>query len=229
MSTPVNVTTRYSDDELKEFKDIIDNKLAKASEQYASLKEQLKDITENNNDDFAKDITDFSSIQSELEMLNNMANHQRKYIQDLENALIRINNKSYGICVVTGELIEKKRLLAVPTTTKSVVAKTQSEMKDVQVPKDRARGFDEIDEPQEDKPAKKAEPRRPVIITKVIKKSSANPAAAKSAGKEEDDIEFDREFNDIDFDYDKEEDDIAESDDIHFDTFSDEDKMSDDY
>ncbi|MFZ1524609.1 MAG: TraR/DksA C4-type zinc finger protein, partial [Saprospiraceae bacterium] len=178
MSTPVNVTTRYSDDELKEFKDIIDNKLAKASEQYASLKEQLKDITENNNDDFAKDITDFSSIQSELEMLNNMANHQRKYIQDLENALIRINNKSYGICVVTGELIEKKRLLAVPTTTKSVVAKTQSEMKDVQVPKDRARGFDDIDEAEEDKPAKKAEPRRPVIITKVIKKSSATKAAA---------------------------------------------------
>ena len=99
MSTPVNVTTRYSDDELKEFKDIIDNKLAKASEQYASLKEQLKDITENNNDDFAKDITDFSSIQSELEMLNNMANHQRKYIQDLENALIRINNKSYKVII----------------------------------------------------------------------------------------------------------------------------------
>ena len=82
MSEISNVTTRYSDDDLKEFKLIIDTKLAKAMEQYLNLKEQLKDITENNNDDFAKDITDFSSIQSEVEMLNNMANHQRKYIQD---------------------------------------------------------------------------------------------------------------------------------------------------
>jgi DnaK suppressor protein len=97
-----NVTTRYSDEDLKEFKVVIESKLSKANEQYVSLREQLKDITENNNDDFAKDITDFSSIQTEIEMLNNMANHQRKYIQDLENALIRINNKSYGICFVTG-------------------------------------------------------------------------------------------------------------------------------
>ncbi|MBK9567049.1 MAG: TraR/DksA family transcriptional regulator [Saprospiraceae bacterium] len=225
MSTPVNVTTRYSDDELKEFKDIIDNKLAKASEQYASLKEQLKDITENNNDDFAKDITDFSSIQSELEMLNNMANHQRKYIQDLENALIRINNKSYGICVVTGELIEKKRLLAVPTTTKSVVAKTQSEMKDVQVPKDRARGFDDIDEAEEDKPAKKAEPRRPVIITKVIKKSSATKAAA-----EIDDDDLDKIFSELDVikELDEAELGIDDGDDTSFDDEEDLDMIADD-
>ena len=225
MSTPVNVTTRYSDDELKEFKDIIDNKLAKASEQYASLKEQLKDITENNNDDFAKDITDFSSIQSELEMLNNMANHQRKYIQDLENALIRINNKSYGICVVTGELIEKKRLLAVPTTTKSVVAKTQSEMKDVQVPKDRARGFDDIDEAEEDKPAKKAEPKRPVIITKVIKKSSATKAAAEI---EDDDL--DKIFSELDVikELDEAELGIDDGDDTSFDDEEDLDMIADD-
>lgn len=193
MSTPVNVTTRYSDEDLKEFKDLIEKKLAKATEQYASLKEQLKDITENNNDDFAKDITDFSSIQSELEMLNNMANHQRKYIQDLENALIRINNKSYGICIVSGELIDKKRLLAVPTTTKSVTAKTQAEMKDVQVPKDRSRGFDDIDDAEEDKPSKKAEPKKPVIITKVIKKPSSTKAAA-----ELDDEDLDKIFSELD-------------------------------
>jgi RNA polymerase-binding transcription factor DksA len=159
MSISTNVTTRYSDDELKEFKNIIDAKLEKARSQYASLKEQLKDITENNNDDFAKDITDFSSIQTEVEMLNNMANHQRKYVQDLENALIRINNKSYGICVVSGELIDKKRLMAVPTTTKSVTAKTMSEMKDIQMPKERSRGFDDLEEVEDDKPARKAEPK----------------------------------------------------------------------
>ncbi len=194
MSLPSNVTSRYSDDDLKEFKLLIDDKLEKAKNQYASLKEQLKDITENNNDDFAKDITDFSSIQTEVEMLNNMANHQRKYIQDLENALIRINNKSYGICVVTGELIDKKRLMAVPTTTKSVTAKTQSEMKDVQVPKDRARGFDDIDDGDEEKPVKRAEPKKPVIITKVIKK----PSSTSKAIAEIDDDDLDKIFSELD-------------------------------
>lgn len=193
MSIQTSVTTRYSDDELKEFKEILDSKLDKARNQYNSLKDQLKDITENNNDDFAKDITDFSSIQTEVEMLNNMANHQRKYIQDLENALIRINNKSYGICVVSGELIEKKRLMAVPTTTKSVTAKTLSEMKDVQMPKERARGFDDLDESDDERPVRKSEPKKPVIITKVIKKPSATKAAA-----EIDDDDLDKIFSELD-------------------------------
>ena len=225
MSTPGSVTTRYSDEDLKEFKDLIDKKLSKASEQYSSLKEQLKDITENNNDDFAKDITDFSSIQSELEMLNNMANHQRKYIQDLENALIRINNKSYGICVVTGELIEKKRLLAVPTTTKSVTAKTQSEMKDVQVPKDRSRGFDDVEDAEDDKPVRKAEPRKPVIITKVIKKPSATKAAA-----EIDDDDLDKIFSELDVikELDEAELGLDDEDDASFDDDEDLDMIADD-
>lgn len=193
MSESPNITTRYSDEDLKEFKALIEEKLEKASVQYVSLKEQLKDITENNNDDFAKDITDFSSIQTEVEMLNNMANHQRKYIQDLENALIRINNKSYGICVVTGELIDKKRLIAVPTTTKSVTAKTQAEMKDIQVPKERTRGFDDIEEGEEEKVARKAEPKKPVIITKVIKKNTSTKAAADL-----DDEDLDKIFSELD-------------------------------
>jgi RNA polymerase-binding protein DksA len=194
MITPSNVTTRYSDEDLKEFKKLLEDKFEKAKSQYLSLKEQLKDITENNNDDFAKDITDFSSIQTEVEMLNNMANHQRKYIQDLENALIRINNKSYGICVSTGELIDKKRLMAVPTTTKSVTAKTQSEMKDVQVPKDRMRGFDDIDDGDDEKPVRKAEPKKPVIITKVIKK----PSATSKASADIDDDDLDKIFSELD-------------------------------
>lgn len=189
-----NVTVRYSDEDLAEFKVVINVKLSKAMEQYQSLKEQLKDITENNTDDFAKDITDFSSIQSEIEMLNNMANHQRKYIQDLENALIRINNKSYGICVVSGELIDKKRLLAVPTTTKSVTAKTQSEMKDkMVVPKEKQRGFDDESDMDDEKPVKKSEPKSPVIISKVIKKS----APAKSADPLDDD-DLDKIFSELD-------------------------------
>jgi RNA polymerase-binding transcription factor DksA len=222
-----NVTTRYSDEDLKEFKNVIESKLSKANEQYVSLRDQLKDITENNNDDFAKDITDFSSIQSEIEMLNNMANHQRKYIQDLENALIRINNKSYGICIVSGELIDKKRLLAVPTTTKSVTAKTQSEMKDVmQIPKERLRGFDDEMDMDEEKPARKSEPKSPVIITKVIKKSGG-----KKAVDTLDDDDLDKIFSELDVikELDEAELNIEEDDDndVSFDTDEDLDMIAD--
>jgi len=222
-----NVTTRYSDEDLKEFKNVIESKLSKANEQYVSLRDQLKDITENNNDDFAKDITDFSSIQTEIEMLNNMANHQRKYIQDLENALIRINNKSYGICIVTGELIDKKRLLAVPTTTKSVTAKTQSEMKDVmQVPKERLRGFDDEMDMDEEKPARKSEPKSPVIITKVIKKSGG-----KKAVDPLDDDDLDKIFSELDVikELDESELNIEEDDDndVSFDSDEDLDMIAD--
>lgn len=195
MADPTNITSRYGDEDLKEFKEIIDAKLEKALNQYSNLKEQLKDITENNTDDFAKDITDFSTIQTEVEMLNNMVNHQRKYIKDLENALIRINNKSYGICVVTGELIDKKRLIAVPTTTKSIGAKKTSEMKDIQVPKEALKGFDDVDEMDDDKPAKKAVPAKPTIISKVISKPSAKPKATSAI---DDDEEFDKIFSELD-------------------------------
>jgi len=230
MSLTGNVTTRYNDEDLREFKELITSKFEKAKEQYANLKDQLKDITENNNDDFAKDITDFSSIQSEVEMLNNMANHQRKYIQDLENALIRINNKSYGICVVTGELIDRKRLVAVPTTTKSVLAKTQSEMKDVQVvPKDRMRGFDDMDDEDEDRPAKRPEPKKPTIISKVIKK----PSTKKSVDIDDDDLDklfgdldVSKELDDVSLDID-EDDDSFDDDDTDLDMIADE--GSDDY
>lgn len=192
MSGINTVTSRYSDADLKDFKALIDDKLEKAKNQYQSLKEQLKDITENNNDDFAKDITDFSSIQSEVEMLTKMANHQRKYIQDLENALIRINNKSYGICVVSGELIDKKRLLAVPTTTKSVLAKTQSEMQHLQRPKDTDRGLDNPDDITDEKPK---EIKKPTIITKVIKKT---PATKTIVDDLDDENEIDKLFSELD-------------------------------
>ena len=195
MPDSTNITSRYSDEDLKEFKVIIDSKLDKAVSQFNNLKEQLKDITENNTDDFAKDITDFSTIQTEVEMLNNMVNHQRKYIKDLENALIRINNKSYGICVVTGELIDKKRLIAVPTTTKSIGAKKTSEMKDVQVPKESLRGFDDVEDMEDEKPAKKPTSAKPTIISKVISKPASK---SKSSSQVEDDDEFDKIFSELD-------------------------------
>ena len=83
--------------------------------------------------------------------------------------------------------------MAVPTTTKSVTAKTISEMKDVQMPKDRSRGFDDLEDADEEKPARKAEPKKPVIITKVIKKPTASKAVA-----EIDDDDLDKIFSELD-------------------------------
>ena len=103
MSTSI---TRYSDSELEEFRVLIEGKLEKAKSQYENLIEQIKEITENSTGDFTKDLSDFSSSQTEVELLNNMATRQRTYIQDLQNALIRIRNKTYGICVITGTMIE---------------------------------------------------------------------------------------------------------------------------
>lgn len=103
-----NGTARYSDDDLIEFKTLVDTKLTQANEQLQSLQDQILEITENAGDEHGGDWMDDSSINNEVEMLNTMAIRQRKYIKDLENALIRIKNKTYGICVITGELIEKE-------------------------------------------------------------------------------------------------------------------------
>ena len=117
------LTKRYSDKELEEFKAIIENKLAKAKEELKYYEDQILEITANTGDDHGGDWMDDSNTNTEMEFLNNMAIRQRKLIQDLENALIRIRNKSYGICVVTGELIDKRRLMAQPIATKSVAVK----------------------------------------------------------------------------------------------------------
>ncbi|MBK9488377.1 MAG: hypothetical protein IPO07_05990 [Haliscomenobacter sp.] len=101
-------------------------------------------------------------------MLNNMAIRQRMYIQDLENALVRIKNKTYGICSLTGQLIDKRRLLAVPTTTKSLAAKVAEQVPPQPERKERA----EIEKPVvEKKPAEK-KPAEKRITTTIIRKSS---------------------------------------------------------
>jgi len=109
---------RYSAIDLEEFRLAIEKKLNKAERQLPSLDAQILDATENKDD-----LMDNSSDSNDLEMLQIMANRQRNNISDLRNALQRVDNKSYGICVVTGEMIDKRRLLAVPTTTKSLLGK----------------------------------------------------------------------------------------------------------
>ncbi len=180
-----NTVVRYSDVELAEFKELIDGKLEKAREHLLSLQEQILEITENTSDEHGGDWVDDSSINNEVEMLNNMAIRQRMYIKDLENALVRIKNKSYGICSVTGQLIDKKRLLAVPTTTKSLEAKAIEQVKpmpDVEAPP-----------PPVVKPPTPA-PTERKVITKVIRKptTSSNKPAVKE--EDEDDLDFEREF-----------------------------------
>ncbi len=115
--------TRYSDAELEEFKALIEEKMASAIESAKSLESQIQELTEETGAEFGIDFGDDSNINDQREMLMEMLIRQKKYIRELERALVRIKNKTYGICEVTGELIDKRRLMAVPTTTKSMTAK----------------------------------------------------------------------------------------------------------
>ncbi len=124
-STPED-KTRYSDSELKEFEELINQKLEKAKGEYKILKETL-----NRNNDSGTDATSGGNTKvledgaetAEKENLSQLAARQQKYIANLENALIRIKNGTYGICSVTGKLIPKERLIAVPHTTQSIEGK----------------------------------------------------------------------------------------------------------
>lgn len=118
-------TIRYSDAELAEFKDIICHKLSISEAKIQELESSIKEYTEESSMSYGGDIMDVSSRQDEKEVLLNLLDRQKKYKIQLQNALFRIGNKSYGICSVTGEKISKKRLEIVPTTTKSVNAKNE--------------------------------------------------------------------------------------------------------
>ena len=113
--------TRYSDDELQEFKEIINQKLEKARKQMNFYLQQLGEMA-NNADSKIKGLDDGNST-TEAERLSIMAARQRKHVQHLENALIRIDNKVFGVCRATGKLISKERLKAVPHATLSINAK----------------------------------------------------------------------------------------------------------
>jgi RNA polymerase-binding transcription factor DksA len=120
-----NVKTRYSDTELQEFKGLIIEKLRSSREELAALSQSLSNPNMNGTDDTAgtyKTLED-GSATLEKESINQLAARQRKFIDNLENALVRIENKTYGICRETGKLIPKERLRAVPHATLSMEAK----------------------------------------------------------------------------------------------------------
>ncbi len=190
-----NEVVRYSDADLEEFRILIETKLERAEKHLAELQEQILEITENTSDEHGGDWVDDSSINNDVEMLNNMAIRQRMHIQDLDNALVRIKNKSYGICSITGQLIDKRRLLAVPTTTKSLAAK---------VAEQAAPPIDKKEKPEppvqeEKKPAPQEKPGTTKrIITTVIRKSSSAKKKPQvdleDFEEEEDDINLRKEM-----------------------------------
>ena len=117
--------TRYSDEELQEFKEIINEKLKLARRDFNQMMEQLRNADNNGVDDIAptyKTLEEGSASQSKEEIAQ-MANRQQKFITGLEAALVRIENKTYGIDRMTGELIPKERLRVVPHATLSVASK----------------------------------------------------------------------------------------------------------
>jgi len=117
--------TRYTDEELLEFKEIILNKLEVAKSEFRTLQTNLRDGNENGTDSTNNNYLtlDDGADTFEKENLNQLAAHQLKFIKNLEAALVRIENKTYGICKTSGKLIPKERLRAVPHTTQTIEAK----------------------------------------------------------------------------------------------------------
>ena len=113
--------TRYTDDELEEFRVLLQEKLDNAKEQMLFYRTQMDELA--NSDDAKSKGLDDSISSAEKERLTNLTGRQQKYIQHLENALLRIQNKVYGVCRNSGELISKERLRAVPHATLSIAAK----------------------------------------------------------------------------------------------------------
>ena len=118
---------RYSDEELLEFKEIITQKLEKAQAEFENLRLAVTQVESNDTQDTSptfKILEEGTSTLSKEEAVR-LAQRQQKFIKHLEAALIRIENKTYGICRETGKLIPKERLKVVPHATLSVEAKNQ--------------------------------------------------------------------------------------------------------
>ena len=120
-----DVTIRYSDNDLEEFKGIILNKIEQSEEDLSLLQASYKNGSDNGTEDTSPTFKSFDDGSDTMAKEANMqlAIRQEKFIRDLKNALVRIENKTYGICRVTGKLIQKERLKLVPHATLSIEAK----------------------------------------------------------------------------------------------------------
>ena len=118
--------TRYSDEELEEFRAIIEEMLTKARSEYNKLRKVVMHNGSNDIEDTSpsfRTVEDDGANQLSKEEASQLAQRQYKFIQNLEGAIARIENKTYGVCRVTGKLIPKERLRLVPHATLTVEAK----------------------------------------------------------------------------------------------------------
>ncbi len=116
---------RYGDVDLKEFKELINKKLESAREDYELLRASITHTSDNDTEDTSPTfkVLEEGATTLSKEESGRLASHQLKFIRNLEMALIRIENKTYGICKTTGRLIPKARLLRVPHATECIEAK----------------------------------------------------------------------------------------------------------
>ena len=123
-----SVSKRYSDDELNNFKKIILKKIESAEADLSLLKDSYSNASSNGTDDTYSSFKSFEEGSETLSKESNtmLAARQEKFIRDLRNALVRVENKTYGICRETGKLISKQRLVLVPHATLSIEAKNKS-------------------------------------------------------------------------------------------------------
>ncbi|MFT6850861.1 MAG: DnaK suppressor protein [Sphingobacteriales bacterium] len=121
--------TSYSKEELKEFEELINAKLKSAVDELTKLQDSLRSKYSHGTDDTTGKYATLedSSDTLEKEQMNQLASRQKKFIDNLQNALARINNGTYGQCIVTGKLISKERLRLVPHTTMSMEAKLRQQ------------------------------------------------------------------------------------------------------
>ena len=123
MTQTISIQHRYCDSDLEEFRTLIQQKLEKTRSKLAFYLAQIADLSQN--DDVKVRSMDDGLGAAEMETAQNMAATERKYVHHLENALIRIDNKTYGICRETGDLIPKERLRIVPHATLCMSAKNK--------------------------------------------------------------------------------------------------------
>ena len=188
--------TKFSADELQMFRLLIEQKLEKSYKDLDYLRSQIEDLSETmeGDNDWQED-----GSAKELEMLFTMQSRTRQYNNDLLGALRRIENGTFGICVITGELIDPRRLMAVPTTTKSLQAKMGSPVRPTEK--------DEEDEPKKTSSG-------PKIFSRVIK-----PLKKKAEETTQpDDFELDEDFEDEETEDHFEEDELLEDFDEQVDT-----------
>jgi RNA polymerase-binding transcription factor DksA len=121
----VDEKTRYSDADLAEFKEIIVNKIEKAKSDLELIKSAYMNDLNNGTDDTSPTFKAFEEGSETMskEANSQLAIRQEKFLRDLKNALFRVENKTYGVCKVTGKLISKERLRVVPHATMSIEAK----------------------------------------------------------------------------------------------------------